>query len=132
MPDSLEENANAHAWLSRAKSNLSLAKTTKNKDTYWEDLCFNAQQAAEKAIKAVLQFNQIPFRFTHDLEELITTLSKHQVPFPKELNDVVTLTEYAVETRYPGVYEQVTEDEYQIAIMLAEAVIQWADQILKK
>jgi len=40
-------------WLNRARSNLALAKA-KRKGVYLEALCFDAQQAAEKAIKALL------------------------------------------------------------------------------
>ncbi len=40
-------------WMNRARSNLAKAKT-RTADVYWEDLCFDAQQAAEKATKAVL------------------------------------------------------------------------------
>jgi HEPN domain-containing protein len=36
-------------WLERAKSNLLLAEKGKRKGVMLEDLCFNAQQAAEKA-----------------------------------------------------------------------------------
>ncbi len=39
-------------WISRAKSNLALARTV-NPDVDLEDLCFDAQQAAEKSVKAV-------------------------------------------------------------------------------
>lgn len=35
-------------WLNRARSNLALAKN-RIPDVYIEDLCFEAQQAAEKA-----------------------------------------------------------------------------------
>ena len=38
----------------RAKGNLALAKQPKPKEAYWDDLCFEAEQAAEKSIKAVL------------------------------------------------------------------------------
>lgn len=37
-------------WLNRAHSNLELAKNKYGKEVYFEDLCFNAQQAAEKVI----------------------------------------------------------------------------------
>lgn len=39
-------------WLQRAHSNLILANKGKLKGVMLEDLCFNAQQAAEKALKA--------------------------------------------------------------------------------
>jgi HEPN domain-containing protein len=42
-------------WLNRAYSNLSQAKGGINlSNVYLEDLCFQAQQAVEKALKAVL------------------------------------------------------------------------------
>ena len=37
-------------WLKRAVSALSLGKTEKKEDIFYEDLCFQLQQAAEKAI----------------------------------------------------------------------------------
>ena len=40
-------------WLNRARSNLAMAKN-RVEGAYLEDLCFEAQQAAEKAIKAVM------------------------------------------------------------------------------
>jgi HEPN domain-containing protein len=41
------------SWHTRAYSNLRLAEKGQSKDIMLEDLCFNAQQAAEKALKAV-------------------------------------------------------------------------------
>ena len=42
-------------WLNCARSNLARAKAdSRIPNVYLEDLCFDAQQAAEKAIKAVL------------------------------------------------------------------------------
>ncbi len=48
-------------WLNRARSDLELARSLKP-DVYLEDLCFHAQQAAEKAIKALLIHHGTPFR----------------------------------------------------------------------
>jgi len=48
------------AWLKRAQSNLARAKLPKLDEALWEDYCFDAQQAAEKALKALLLFNNIP------------------------------------------------------------------------
>ena len=41
-------------WLRRARSNLTRARDTRrNPDVLFEDLCFVAQQASEKALKAL-------------------------------------------------------------------------------
>jgi hypothetical protein len=47
-------------WLNRARSNLALAKA-QIPDVYLEDLCFDAQQAAEKALKALLIKREVVF-----------------------------------------------------------------------
>ncbi|MGH7792123.1 MAG: HEPN domain-containing protein [Thermodesulfobacteriota bacterium] len=113
-------------WLRRAKGNLARAKQTKPKDAFWEDLCFDAQQAAEKAIKAVLIFRKLEFRKTHDLRELLTLLNSGDFPIPEEIWEAVDLSDYAVETRYPGVTEPVSEKEYRVAVALAKTVVGWA------
>ena len=40
-------------WMNRANSNLARARVMAP-EVYLEDLCFDAQQAAEKALKAVM------------------------------------------------------------------------------
>ncbi len=54
-------------WLVRARSDLALAGSSLA-GVLLEDLCFHAQQAAEKAIKAVLIRHDTEFPLTHDLD----------------------------------------------------------------
>jgi HEPN domain-containing protein len=49
--------------------------------------------------------------------------NKESVPIPEDLHTARILTAYAVETRYPGEYEPVNEDDYLNAIALAEKVV---------
>lgn len=130
MPHDLKELGTPQEWLKRAKSNLALAKQPRTEDIYLEDLCFEIQQAAEKAIKAVLLFNGIQFRFVHDLAELLTLLEQHGIPLPEEIRTAAELTDYAVEARYPSLLEPVTEDEFKEALHIAEAVVAWAESQL--
>ena len=113
-------------WIARAKSSLALAQVKKPEDTFWEDLCFHAQQATEKALKAVLLKRGARFRFVHDLDELITELEKNDIDVPTHVQECRTLTEYAVQTRYPGNFEPVLETEYHEAIHIATEVVAWA------
>ena len=128
MPRRIGFTGTPEDWLRRAKGNLARAKQTKPKDAFWEDLCFDAQQAAEKAIKAVLIFRQLEFRKTHDLRGLLTLLDSTGSPIPAEIWKADNLTDYAVETRYPGLSEPVSDSEYRDAVALAEAVVRWADK----
>jgi HEPN domain-containing protein len=112
-------------WLNRARSNLIRAGML-SEGVYLEDLCFDAQQAAEKAIKAVLVHRNVWFPYIHDLARLITLLEQSGQSVPTEVKQAAALTRYAVTTRYPGVIEPVTQEEYEKAIAIAENVVQWA------
>ncbi len=128
MPPRDRENlGRPEEWIKRAKSNLAIARQPATEDIYWEDLCFETQQAAEKAIKAVLLFKNIPFRLVHDLSELLTLLEQRDVHLPDDIKAAAVLTDYSVEARYPGPFEPVTEDEYREALRLAEIVVAWAE-----
>lgn len=107
-----------------------LAKQRKPKDAYWEDLCFEAQQAAEKAVKAVLRSSEIDFPKTHDIGELLALLNQSGQKVPQELWKADELSQYAVETRYPGPAEPVTRSEYRKALAVARKVVQWAENMI--
>jgi HEPN domain-containing protein len=55
----------------RAKSSLSLAKIEKPDDVFYEDLCFHAQQAVEKALHVPFIYNGIFLRLLVNSESLI-------------------------------------------------------------
>lgn len=118
-------------WLRHARSDLHLARTGReNDDVLPETLCFHAQQAAEKALKAVLVSRSIEFARTHNIRSLVELLP---VDVSKDaiLYHAAVLTDYAVSSRYPSEMEPVTEDELQGAISLAEKVLAWAESVLK-
>jgi HEPN domain-containing protein len=99
-------------WLVHALSDLKMAKLgQEDQDILPEQICFHAQQAVEKAFKAILLFSKVDFPLTHDLQELIEVCEEAGIVLPEDLKDVDTLTPYAVETRYPGYWEAIT-DEY--------------------
>lgn len=114
-------------WLRRARSNLSRAKA-RIPEVYLEDLCFDAQQAAEKAIKALLVKRGIAFPYVHDIAYLLTLLEQTGLQIPDPVRRAEDLTRYAVVTRYPGVAEPVTESHYREALASAEVVVRWAEK----
>jgi HEPN domain-containing protein len=56
---------------------LAIAKAPLPEGAFYEDLCFHAQQAAEKAPKAVYLHHGWTFRYTHDLDELMGGLKRN-------------------------------------------------------
>ena len=116
-------------WLNRARSNLARAKA-KRKSVYLEDLCFDAQQAAEKAIKALLIKLDVNFPYVHDLAKLLTLVEKAGQAVPELIKRAGELSRFAVFTRYPGIGPSIKEKEYRDAVELAARVVKWAENII--
>jgi HEPN domain-containing protein len=114
-------------WLNRARSNLIQAKE-RQPGVYLEDLCFNAQQAAEKAIKAMLIHRDVAFPYIHDLTELLQLLQETGERIPDSVKRAGLLSRFAVFTRYPGIARPVSHQEYEEAIAIAEEVVRWAEE----
>ena len=125
MPHDEKRSGLPGDWLRRAMSNLVRAEQAKPEEVLWEDLCFDAQQAAEKALKAMLSHLDVPFRFVHDIGELLTAVDNSGKEIPPEVFEAAELTGYAVEARYPGLYEPVTPIEHERAVKLARLVVEW-------
>jgi len=125
------DDTDVTAWLKHAQSNLQLAERGgRIKGVMLEDLCFNAQQAAEKALKAVCIQQSVEFPKTHSLVRLIDILEFAGVNIPESVKSADILTQYAVQARYPGFTEEITPEEYREAMKLAAQVVFWAGKLL--
>jgi HEPN domain-containing protein len=98
----------------------------------FEDLCFDAQQAAEKAIKAVCIHRQVRFPYVHDLKVLLQILERNGIKVPKYVWEADELSPFAVETRYPGLAAPVKTRRYRRAVRIAAAVLRWGERQLAK
>jgi len=129
MPPDSGAVCSANEWLRRARSDLALAGTKPVDPILCNDLCFHAQQAVEKAIKAVLVSRQIIFPRTH-LLELLLNLLPPSLPSIPGYGSLADLSVYAVIARYPGDYEDTTDAEWQHAVRQATAVVRWAETVI--
>jgi len=117
-------------WIKRAKSSLVLSKSKKTDDIFYEDLCFDAQQSAEKALKSLIIFLGLEPPRTHSFNSILIELEK-RMQIPEKVTDVLDLNDYAVQTRYPGDYQPIDEDEYNNAIEIADYIYNWVVENLK-
>jgi len=118
-------------WLRHARSDLALARLGQQSgDILAGQICFHAQQAAEKALKAALLAEAIPFPLTHDLEILLQLARENRLELTAEFDDLAQLTPYAVAVRYPGYAHAVSIAEVEEAIRLAEQAVAWAAELL--
>jgi HEPN domain-containing protein len=85
---------------------------------------FHAQQAVEKALKAVLAMRAIEYPFTHDLELLVILCARARLTVPAEFAEVRRLSPYAAQLRYgsggPSVVDRST------ALRWASIAVDWA------
>jgi HEPN domain-containing protein len=89
---------------------------------------FHAQQAAEKAMKAVLASCGDEFPWTHDLRHLMDRLEGVAMSLPASLCEVRTLAPWAVEFRYGETIDDRLDREQ--ALTLARDVISWAEALV--
>jgi len=131
MPLELRDPTDPKEWLRRARSNLTRARADRElADVAYEDLCFDAQQAAEKAIKAILVARQYPFPKTHKIDDLLALAERSGIPVPETVREAHVLNPYAALTRYVTLAGGVTEEDYERALELAERVFRWAESVL--
>jgi HEPN domain-containing protein len=118
-------------WLNRAQSNLARSRNPLA-GAYLEDYCFDAQQAAEKAIKAVFIAHGLTFPYLHDLGRLLGLLAQAGIRVPKYVSESHRLTRFAVEARYPGVSGPATKLDHRRAVRVASGVLRWATRQVER
>ena len=73
-------------------------------------------------LKAFLTWKQIAFPKSHDLEEILDLVETADAALAESLRDVIILTPYGVEIRYPGDFPDATPDSAREAVGLAQKV----------
>jgi HEPN domain-containing protein len=119
-------------WLAKAREDWLAAEVILGASMpSYDAVGFHAQQAAEKAVKALLTRHQVKFRKTHDLTELLELAEPVAPGIRQRLADLRALTPYAVDARYPS--EEATLDRVEAARHLATAriALDYVDGILR-
>lgn len=93
-------------------------------------VCFHAQQAVEKALKAVLAARGVEFAHRHDLRALIGQCENAGIRLPGELTEVDLLSPYAAELRYDD--DTMHAVERETASRWATAAVQWARGLVEE
>lgn len=110
------------SWADKAEHDLlNIENNLAAKEIPWDTVSFHAQQCGEKYLKALLVFHRIDFPKIHDLTELYALLPKDLRP-PLDPHLLDRLNPYAIEGRYPGVWEPVERDEALRAVEAARTI----------
>jgi len=121
-------------WINQSNRDLKAAEAV-IKDESYEWTCFIAQQAAEKAIKAVFQKLNAA-AWGHSVFELIKILSKKEKVDDTLMNCAKNLDKYYIPTRYPNgfesgsPYEYFTRSDAEDALICSRRIIEFCKSIL--
>jgi len=96
---------------------------------YYEWSCFLAQQAAEKAVKAVFQKLGAE-AFGHSVTGLLESLPTEMKPSDELMDDAKELDKAYIPTRYPNAHPQGAPYQFYTK-KEAERLIGYADKIIK-
>ena len=89
-------------WFDKADEDFEFARMNlEEKKTFFAQICFHFQQAAEKYLKAYIIAHTLEFRKIHELPMLLKTCMVNDASLNKLKDDCEYLTVYYVETRYP-------------------------------
>jgi len=130
----LERLAEAKRWLFQALRDLKAAKDSTNAGNY-EWASFQAQQSAEKAVKALLHGLGMG-AWGHSLVELLEALKNQGIEevivYARELDRHYIPSRYpnSYESGYPAMYYD--KETAERAINYCEAIINWARMHLEK
>ena len=132
MPPDDPRLEDARAWLARAELDLRAADLElRNPEAgLWADVAFHAQQAAEKALKALLASRDVPFRKTHSIEELGRACLVVAPQIGPLVDAAAPLTEYAWKFRYPGETGDPSRSEAEQAVAVARRLVDAVTRLL--
>ncbi len=110
-------------WVEKADHDLLAAEylLTLAEDCPADTVCFHCQQCAEKYLKALLIYRNIPFTKTHDLVTLFNLLGGES-SLGLQLEDIQPLNRYSIEARYPGDWNPIGMDEALEAVRMARSI----------
>jgi HEPN domain-containing protein len=110
-------------WLRKAENDITSARVILAADQGCLDVvCFHAQQAVEKVLKAHHIVQGIPFRKIHDLDILLQEIDDSELQ--QYRRECIMLSTYAVEARYPGDYIEPEREEAEEALRVAVEIFE--------
>jgi HEPN domain-containing protein len=118
-----EENELVAQWLSKASDDLRAAELllTADSPVCWV-AAFHAQQAAEKLLKALLTHERVEYERSHNIDYLLDLCVLVEPRLAELRESANTLTDYAVDSRYPLARQDPTLLEAKQAVETAKEV----------
>ncbi|MQA89198.1 MAG: HEPN domain-containing protein [Gemmatimonas sp.] len=96
-----DSSGEAERWLRQAENDIGFARLALN-ERYYHQACFISQQAAEKALKAILYARGERIVLGHSLVGLVAEVAKAIPEVAERREGAGILDQYYIPTRYPN------------------------------
>ncbi len=103
-------------WAKRAEEDITVAQLVLAENGPPNQICFHAQQSAEKYLKGYLIFKEQKFEKVHQLRYLLELCARIEPSFEILKEDTFYLTRFYIETRYPSDNPDFTPSEAKRAL----------------
>ncbi len=115
-------------WLNKARHDIETARrAVDHAEPITDTAVYHCQQAAEKALKAVLIKQGEPVFKTHDLVALLTKCASSDQTFTCWVEVAATLTPYATAFRYPSDDPDPPLTDAHDAIRMAKQLLEFVE-----
>ena len=127
----------ARRWFQEAQADLAVVRTLRGAGHH-AAACFHSQQAAEKALKALLYAQGARVVLGHSVRDLARQCEGREPAFAAVVDDTALLDQFYITTRYPNGLpapavpsESFTSAQSQAAQEAAESVIRLVETFLR-
>lgn len=119
----MSDPTDAAAWVTKAEHDLlSVANNLASTEIPWDKVVFDAQQAAEKFLKAFLiSRGQLPPK-SHDLTKLLDLCVANAPELSQFADDCLFLSPIAFRSRYPGDEAETAREDAERGVQIARRI----------
>ena len=110
-------------WIEKGDHDLGTAQVTyRYLPQYRDTIAFHCQQSAEKYLKGLLIFLDIPFQKKHSLNYLLGLIAG-KIEVPNDIYDNASILEdFAIEIRYPDTTIDLSDEDIQQAFEISKQI----------
>lgn len=111
------------AWVAKADHDLlNIRNNVDAMSVPWDTVCFHAQQAGEKLLKAFLVASGTAPERTHDLVKLLSCCIATDPSLADLEPECILLSAYGVLPRYPDDLDDLDEDDARALVVAAQRI----------
>jgi len=123
----------ANVLLTAAKRDFKALSNMIDQNIFEDEIFgFHAQQAIEKALKALLSISGIKYSKTHSLDDLLGLLKDNGVSINDGFEELTFLTDYAVSFRYDSIDYFEEKLNRSLIINQIDYLLKYVTEIIEK